>query len=94
MEPHTALLCDAHVWLLSDCPICALEREITAREMADRRIEELERGAENENRQIIELAEWFYKEVMPQSGSLVFQDYAKLNELGVRLREWKAREAK
>ena len=42
MEPHTALLCDAHVWLLAECPICALDRVITQLEIADRRIEELE----------------------------------------------------
>ena len=41
MKPHTALLCDAHVWALAECPICALEREITKRESAAKRIEEL-----------------------------------------------------
>jgi len=49
MEPHTALLCDAHVWVLAECPICALEREITAREMADSRVEELEKGRDTES---------------------------------------------
>lgn len=39
---RVAELCDAHVWILAGCPICALEREIIAREGADRRIEELE----------------------------------------------------
>jgi hypothetical protein len=52
MEPHTALLCDAHCWVqelykldravLAECPICVLEREIVKREGADRHIEELE----------------------------------------------------
>ena len=42
MKPHTALLCDAHVWALAECPICALEREITKRERAAKRIEELQ----------------------------------------------------
>jgi len=58
MEPHTALLCDAHVWLLAECPICTLEREITMREGADRAIERREQDLARKNDLIDRAIDW------------------------------------